>query len=59
MPRLLTIKEAAKLLNVGVQAVRIMIQQNKIPGACCYGSDNHRTYYITDAQIERFMKGDR
>ena len=53
----LTIKEAAKMLNVSVQTARVMIQQNKIPGACCYGEGKRKAYFITDAQIKRVMRG--
>ena len=53
----LTIKEAAPLLQTSPQGVRELIKNNKIPGACCWGSDKHLTYYITDEQINRFMKG--
>jgi len=54
----ITTKEAAQMLNVGEQAVRMMIQLGKIPGAFCYGSKNHRTYILTDEQIKKIMKGE-
>ena len=57
MPTALTIRQAAPLLQVGEQAVREMIKAGLIKGACCWGSDKHRTYYITDSQIANFMKG--
>lgn len=53
----ITTKEAAQMLNVGEQAVRMMIQLGKIPGAICYGSKSHRTYILTDEQITNLMKG--
>ena len=46
------------MLNVGEQAVRMMVQLGKIPGAFCYGSKNHRTYILTDEQIKKLMKGE-
>ena len=54
----LSIKQAAVLLEVGDQAAREMIKARLIPGACCWGSEKHRTYYITDEQIKRFKKGE-
>lgn len=56
-PKVLTIKEAAPLLKVGEQAVREMIKAGCIKGACCWGSDKHRTYYITDEQILNMQRG--
>jgi hypothetical protein len=53
----LTIKEAARLMQTSEQAVRIMIQLNRISGATCYGSNKHRTYYITDEQIYNMTQG--
>lgn len=54
----ITTKEAARMLNVGEQAIRMMVQLDKIPGAICYGSKARRTYIITDEQITNLMKGD-
>ena len=53
----ITTKEAAQMLNVGEQAIRMMVQLEKIPGAICYGPKSHRTYIITDEQIKNLMKG--
>ena len=39
------------------QAVRMLIQLDKIPGAFCTGPKYKRTYFITDTQIENLMKG--
>lgn len=55
--RRLTIKEAAQMMAVSEQAVRMMVQLEKIPGAVCWGPKHRRTYYITDEQITKFMKG--
>lgn len=53
----ITTKEAAQMLNVGEQAIRMMVQLEKIPGAICYGPKSRRTYIITDEQIKNLMKG--
>ena len=53
----ITTKEAARMMDVGEQAIRMMIQLGKIPGAICYGSKNHRTYILYDEQIKNLMKG--
>ena len=55
--RKITMSEASKILQISEQAVRVMIQKNKIPGAICYGPEHRRTYYITDVQLENFMRG--
>ena len=53
----ITIKEAATMMNVGEQQARIMVQRGLIPGAFCSGSKSRRSYFITDTQVERVMKG--
>ena len=53
----ITIKEAANMLGICEQQCRVMIQRDKIPGATCHGPKCRRTYYITDEQVSRFMKG--
>ena len=53
----ITIKVAADMAGVSEQAMRVMIQNGVIDGAKCYGPKCHRTYYVTDAHIENFMKG--
>lgn len=54
----ITTKEAARMMCVGEQAIRMMIQLGKIPGAICYGPKWHRTYILTDEQIKNLMKGE-
>jgi len=54
----ISIKEASKRLGVAEQGVRMMVQLEKIPGAFCYGSKNRRTYFITDEQVDKIMKGE-
>ena len=53
----ITIKAASERLGVSEQAVRVMIQNGVIDGAKCYGPKYRKTYYVTDAHIENFMKG--
>ena len=53
----ITIKVAADMAGVSEQAMRVMIQNGVIDGAKCYGPKCRRTYYVTDAHIENFMKG--
>ena len=50
-------EEAAHMMGVSVQQVRMMIQLDKIPGAICYGPKHRRTYFITDEQVTNLMKG--
>lgn len=54
----ITTKEAARMMCVGEQAIRMMIQLGKIPGAICYGPKCRRTYILTDEQIKNLMKGE-
>lgn len=53
----ITIKQAAQMMDVGEQQVRVMIQRGQIPGASCGGTEVKRSYFITDTQVERKMKG--
>lgn len=53
----ITTKQAAQMMGVSEQAVRIMVQLNRIPGATCYGPKHRRTYFITSEQVTNLMKG--
>ena len=53
----ITIKEAAKMMDTSEQAVRVMIFAGRIPGASCGGTKARRSYFITDEQVLRVMKG--
>lgn len=53
----ITVKRAAEMMNVGVQQVRVMVQNGRIPGASYGGSKTRKSYFITDTQIENLMKG--
>ena len=57
--RFLTIKEASQMMEKPEQAVRMLIQLDKIPGAFYTGPKYRRTYFITDEQVENLMKGAR
>lgn len=53
----ITVRAAADRLGVSEQAARLMIQNGVIKGAVCYGPKARRTYYVTDEQVTKFMKG--
>jgi hypothetical protein len=53
----ISIREAARMMQISEQAVRMLCQLGKIPGAICYGPNHRRTYIITDEQIKKIMKG--
>lgn len=53
----ITVKQAAEMMDIGEQRVRVMVQRGQIPGASCGGTDVKRSYFITDTQVERVMKG--
>lgn len=55
----ISIREAARMMDVGQQQIRVMVQLGKIPGAFCHGPKYRRTYFITDEQITNLMKGGR
>ena len=53
----ITTKEAAKMMQISEQACRMMIQLGRIPGASCGGTKARRSYFITDEQVAKLMKG--
>jgi len=53
----ITTKQASIMMGVSEQAVRVMIQNGRIPGASCGGSKTRHSYFITDAQIKTLMEG--
>lgn len=53
----ITVEEAARMLQMSVQGVRMMIQIGRIPGASCGGTKARRSYFITDEQVANLMKG--
>ena len=56
----ITIKEAAHMMGVAEQFVRVSIFAGKIPGAYKIEGQNGKRgqYYITDEQIKKLMKGE-
>lgn len=55
----LTIEQAAERWEITKQGARMLIQHGRIPGACVVNdSEQRRTYYITEEQIDRFKKGE-
>lgn len=57
--RKIGIREASDMMGISEQCLRVMIQNNAIPGAICYGSKKRRTYYLTDEIIENVTRGER
>ena len=57
--RRITTKEAARMMGVAEQFVRVSIFAGKIPGAYKVEGKNGKRgqYYITDEQIQNLMKG--
>lgn len=53
----ITIKQASALAGVSAQQLRVMIQNGVIEGAKCWGPKHRRTYYVTDAHMDNFLKG--
>lgn len=53
----ITTKQAAEMMQISEQAVRMMIRLGRIPGASCGGSKTRRSYFITDVQVANLMKG--
>lgn len=53
----ITIREASKIMQCSEQALRMMIQLGKIPGACSYGEGKRVAYYITEEAVRNFMRG--
>lgn len=58
-PMRITVTEAAKMLGMSPQAVRIGIQRGKLPiGTCWEGSGGRYYYYhITEERVKRYMEG--
>lgn len=53
----ITVEEAARMMQVSSQQIRMMIQIGRIPGASCGGTKARRSYFITDEQVANLMKG--
>lgn len=55
---LLSPKEAADLLGMNTQTLRVLIQNGKIPGASCLKRKINYLYIIPAAAIHKFINGD-
>lgn len=53
----ITIRKASQIMQCSEQALRMMIQLGKIPGACSYGEGKRVAYYITEEAVRNFMRG--
>ena len=52
----LSIFEAAKILGVPEQFLRIALQQGKYPFGFAIKTSTHYTYYINGPQLEEYMR---
>ena len=55
---LLSPKEAADLLGMNTQTLRVLIQNGKIPGASCLKRKINYMYIIPAAAINKFINGE-
>ena len=57
--RVISIREASKMMQMPEEFVRESIRRGKIPGAYYLKRDDKSrgSFFITDAQIENLMKG--
>lgn len=57
----ISIKEAAQMMGVAEQFVRVSISAGKIAGAYYLEGKNRKRgqYYITDEQVKNLMKGEQ
>lgn len=55
--RKITIKEAAGIMQISEQCLRMMIRRGCFPGAIVSGTEKKRTYYLTDVMVENIMNG--
>lgn len=53
------VDEAAKLLGMNTQTLRLGLRQNLFPfGSAVLTSKNRYTYYINPTRLERYLKGE-
>ena len=53
------VDEAAKLLGMNTQTLRLALQQGLFPfGNAVHTSENRYTYYINSTRLERYLKGE-
>lgn len=52
------VEEAAKMLNLSTQTLRLGLQQDKFPfGIAIKTSSKRYTYYINEEALEKYLKG--
>ena len=53
------VSEAAKKLHMNTQTLRLALQQGKFPfGEAIKTSEHRYTYYINEARLEKYLKGE-
>lgn len=52
----LSTTEAAKLMGVPEQFLRVSLQQGKLPFGYAIKTSSHYTYYINGPQLEEYMR---
>lgn len=54
----MTVTEAAKLMGVSVQFLRMALRQDKFDfGTAIKSSENRYVYYINDAKLKAYLEG--
>jgi hypothetical protein len=55
----MTVEEAAKLLNMSTQTLRLALRQDKFPfGVAVLTSPKRYTYVIFEDRLEKYLKGE-
>ena len=52
------LEEAAELLQIPAQAIRVQMQRKKLPIGFIYENKGRFTYVIYRERVEQFMKGE-
>ena len=53
----ISVNEAAELLQIPAQAVRVLMQKGELPIGFLYGDGQKSVYVIYRERVEDFMKG--
>lgn len=54
------VSEAAKMLGIATQTLRLGLQQRLFPfGEAIQTSENRFTYHINEKALEKYLKGER
>lgn len=56
MKKRISVEDAAKLLEVPTQFLRIALQQGKFPFGFAIKTSSHYTYYINAPQLEEYLR---